>query len=127
MAGSTLQEWHWTLRQDMPLGHLVREKPIGLLKSQGESERKRVRRVNWRGKETRAQWGLERDRRAEKTTARATATVTRGDGGGDGRDGRNVRLLLPPEAAVAESLQNVKPIKCSMRKESPMIKLFAKQ
>lgn len=58
--------------------------------------------------------------------ARATATATRGDGGGDGRDGRNVRLLLPPEAAFAESLQNVKPIKCSMRKESPMIKLFAK-
>lgn len=70
----------WTIRQDMPLGQLAREKPTSLLKSQRESEREGVRRVNRRGEESQAQWGLERDRRAEKTKARETTTVTRRDG-----------------------------------------------
>lgn len=80
MAGSASQEWHWTIRQDVPLGHLVGEKPTSLLKSHRESEREGVRGMNRRGEESRAQWGLERDRRAEKTKARGTTTVTRRDG-----------------------------------------------
>lgn len=87
-----------------------------------------MRRVNRRGEESRAQWGLERDRREEKTKARE-------DDNSDkerwlqemGGMGEMCKSCCRQRQHLPRFLQNMKPVKCSMKEKSPMIKLFGKQ
>lgn len=106
-------------KQDSPLGHLVREKPSG------EGEEKREEREQERGGEPGTVGSAQgQERREDKGREDDSSDKERCCGGGEERDGEVGKSCCCQGQHLPGLLQNRKPVKCSMKRKSPRIKLL---